>query len=65
MTHQPHPATPLAGFYLMTTRVTPRCDRGPIDPHQPLRAPALDPEPQRQTLHAQVNAHFTKTPPKL
>ncbi|WP_406426359.1 hypothetical protein [Streptomyces sp. NBC_01589] len=36
-----------------------------VDPHQPLRAPALDPEPRRQTLHAQVNAHFTKAPPKL
>ncbi|MEV7679288.1 SIMPL domain-containing protein [Streptomyces sp. NPDC088341] len=28
-------------------------------------APALDLEPQRQTVHAQVNARFTMTPPDL
>lgn len=28
-------------------------------------APALDLEPQRQTVYAQVNARFTMTPPKL
>ncbi|MER5766891.1 SIMPL domain-containing protein [Streptomyces sp. NPDC001985] len=28
-------------------------------------APALDLEPQRQTVHAQVTARFTMTPPKL
>ncbi|GAA3370165.1 hypothetical protein GCM10020367_15710 [Streptomyces sannanensis] len=28
-------------------------------------APALDLEPQRQTVHAQVNARFTMTPPQL
>ncbi|MFF3688556.1 SIMPL domain-containing protein [Streptomyces sp. NPDC002187] len=28
-------------------------------------APALDLEPQRQTVHAQVNARFTMTPPRL
>lgn len=28
-------------------------------------APALDLEPQRQTVHAQVNARFTMTPPVL
>ncbi|GGW32649.1 SIMPL domain-containing protein [Streptomyces xantholiticus] len=28
-------------------------------------APALDLEPQRQTLYAQVNARFTMTPPQL
>lgn len=28
-------------------------------------APALDLEPQRQTVYAQVNARFTMTPPQL
>jgi hypothetical protein len=28
-------------------------------------APALDLEPKRQTVYAQVNARFTMTPPEL
>jgi uncharacterized protein YggE len=35
---------------------------GAADPEQ---TPALDLEPQRQTLHAHVNARFTMTPPDL
>ncbi|MEU0039193.1 MULTISPECIES: SIMPL domain-containing protein [unclassified Streptomyces] len=31
----------------------------------PEEAPALDLEPQRQHVHAQVNARFTMTPPRL
>ncbi|MFJ6630395.1 SIMPL domain-containing protein [Streptomyces sp. NPDC091376] len=31
----------------------------------PEAAPALDLEPERQTVHAQVNARFTMTPPQL
>lgn len=37
----------------------------PTPPGAPGGAPALDLEPQRQTVYAQVNARFIMTPPKL
>ncbi|MFE2169078.1 SIMPL domain-containing protein [Streptomyces sp. NPDC059447] len=50
----PYQAAPGAGMRTMAFSATE--DAGP---------PPLDLEPQRQTVHAQVNARFTMTPPQL
>lgn len=52
----PTPPLPAPGGFRAAARY------GGAEPETP---PALDLEPQRQTLYAQVNARFTMTPPQL